>query len=1293
MKKRLAKSVLSLTMVAALSITTVLPSMAAQTDPDASKEREATSAEISKNAATEGMVLLDNSQGVLPIATSGSVALYGTGAYETVIGGTGSGSVNPREDAEVTVLQGFLNAKYTVVNEDFLKAREKEYEQGSEDYSQNSGGDMWGSYAHDEPLYEKADIIKAAQKANTAIYVLSRNSGEGNDRTATKGDYYLSDNEAANLALLGKTFENVIVVLNVGGVVDTNFYTGNYKAEEGETDNLNRTKIEGLDALFLMSQAGLKGGDALVEVLNGTVNPSGKLTDTWAINYTDYPSSYNFAGNDEETLEELYTDDIYVGYRYFDTFGVDVAYPFGYGESYTDFTIDVESVTADEETVTVTAKVTNTGKVAGKEVVEVYFSAPSGDLEKPYQELAGYTKTSLLAAGASEKVTVTYDTTDMSSYDEDLQAYILEKGKYVIRVGNSSRNTIEAATLNLNSAVITEQCQNNLGLTKDQMENGTYAEGTVLNNDYEEGWVSSMMGGQTWGLVAKPKYGQVAIEGVLDANSKGYGTGLEKLATSEGLTANAKTISLSSQKFADTTTHTYSKGVITTYVSEDKTTDSAKYAADKESTDTEKLETVKAAEGATLVDVANGKITMEQLVADMSNEELIDLVEGGSYDGSSTEANESLTAIIGSQASSVEGAAGETTSNLYQSRYIPNIVMSDGPAGIRITNTYSIYKQVSKDDKFDKAKTYYSLQEQPMMGGNATDDKGATEANAADLVDSNDTEDKEAPEDNFAGMRQSSYVEDKEVTEENFAEKVAEGLYTVDETYYQYCTAFPIGTMLAQTWNADVIEEVGRAIQTEMLEYGVSTWLAPGMNIHRNPLCGRNFEYYSEDPLVAGLTAAAETKGVQTTADGEDSGVGVTLKHFAFNNQESDRSGSNAVVSERAAREIYLKGFEIAVKKANPDCIMTSYNMVNGYSTFLNYGLITETLRNEWGFKGFVMTDWMSANTVYGKYSDQNSRALLMYAGNDCEMPGSNEAKLFTAMEDGTLRLGDLQRSAINMLNVIQETAVFQELKAKADTYDADEYAKSEAGQLEAAKKELQKVKDELQKAKDELDDAKAAQKKAESEKATAESEKAAAEVAKEQAVKDKDKAESDLAVANSKLDTANDELTDAKEKLEKAEQAVTDAQKKVEAAESDVKEANDKVTAANDQVTAANAQVAELTKSLNEAKANEAANAEALKKAQEEAATAKAELAAAQEPKAGKVTIKTNKTSYSVKKGKTVKITATASDGSKVTFTSKNKKVAKVNAKGKVTGVKKGSTKIVIKAGSVKKTVKVTVK
>ncbi|MBM6871924.1 glycoside hydrolase family 3 protein, partial [Pseudoflavonifractor phocaeensis] len=360
-----------------------------------------------------------------------------------------------------------------------------------------------------------------------------------------------------------------------------------------------------------------------------------------------------------------------------------------------------------------------------------------------------------------------------------------------------------------------------------------------------------------------PTYEPMELD-MLDETSDGYGDYITP--TEEGLSASKVSVSLDASDFPAPVTYDYSEGSITTYVSSDETKDSAKYADGKTASDGETFEVVDAVENATLMDVVNGKITMEQLVASMSNVELADLVEGGTYDGF-TEGSDDVEAVVGSQAESVYGAAGETTSNLYTTRYIPNIVMSDGPAGIRITNSYVKYDMVPGSATFDPDQTYYT----------ASYSWGGT-----------------------------NYTEIEFADAEAFEAERAKGtvLYTTTgDTYYQYCTAFPIGTLLAQTWDPEVIEAVGRAVGVEMKEYGVTSWLAPGMNIHRNPLCGRNFEYYSEDPLVAGLTAAAETRGVETNEDGSASGVGVTLKHFAFNSQENSRMGSNSVVSERAARE------------------------------------------------------------------------------------------------------------------------------------------------------------------------------------------------------------------------------------------------------------------------------------------------------------------------------------------------------------------------------------------------------
>ena len=443
----------SMAMMLAATSAAAVPVMAKTTSDEVS-EREARNAELSMNLATQGMVLLENQNDALPMADSGNVALFGGGAYATVKGGTGSGDVNQRYT--VNVWDGFLNAGYNVTSTDWLNEYKQVYDEGTS----GGGGGMWSSPKI--PDIEITDAQIEAAKAggtDTAIYVIARNSGEGSDRTATAGDYYLTDIEKANIEKMAANFENSIVVLNVGGIIDTNFFA----------------ETEGLDSMLLMSQAGMRGGDAVVKVLNGEVTPSGKLTDTWAVNYEDYPSSEGFGSNDGNNTQEEYTDDIYVGYRYFDTFNVTPAYEFGYGMSYTDFAMYVTDVQADADNVTVTVRVTNTGDTySGKEVVEVYFSAPDGTLEKPYQELAAFGKTDELAPGESQTLTLSYNTTEMSSYSMDQAAYIMEAGDYVVRVGNSSRNTAVAAVVSLDETCTTEQLSNQMVQDEDI---------TVLSNE------------------------------------------------------------------------------------------------------------------------------------------------------------------------------------------------------------------------------------------------------------------------------------------------------------------------------------------------------------------------------------------------------------------------------------------------------------------------------------------------------------------------------------------------------------------------------------------------------------------------------------------------------------------------------------------------------------------------------------------------------------------------------------------------------------------------------------------
>ncbi len=868
--KKTYKRVLATSMSAALAMTSMVPAFAKTTDGSISA-REEKNAELSMNLATQGMVLLENNNNVLPMASSGNVALFGGGAAKTVKGGTGSGDVNQR--SVTTVWDGFKNAGYNVTSESWLKEFSDYYDEET-----SGGSGMWYTPKVEDTLITDAQIEEAKQGGTTtAVYVIARNSGEGNDRTNSEGDYQLWSNEEENLKKVAANFDNVIVVLNVGGIIDTKFFH----------------EIEGLDSLLLMSQAGMRGGDAVVKVLNGEVTPSGKLTDTWAVNYEDYPSSETFANNDGNITQEDYTDDIYVGYRYFDTFNVTPAYEFGYGLSYTDFNIDVKDVTVDEENVTVDVKVTNVGKqYSGKEVVEVYFSAPDGALEKPYQELAAYGKTDTLAPGESQTLTLSYATTEMSAYSEDLAAYVMEDGDYLVRVGSSSRDTSVEAVINLSEDKVTEQLSNQM--TQDE-EIETLSNEGVEPYSYE-GEAEEIAAAERFTLDA------AAIETVNNASEYDDESVISYVYEGSDYTVVDQEANPRYTKGETGTNNTTPSQLIEPYE------ETIQYVE-------------KTKENPTLLDVYQGTVTMEEFLASLSVEEMSYIVEGLGW-GGGTEP------VIGAQANSVKGAAGETTSRYYETRKIPNTVLADGPAGIRITQ---------------------------------------------------------------------SYEED-------------------GTTYYQYCTAFPIGTLIAQSWDKDVAKQFGDAIGEEMVEMGVTMWLAPGMNIHRNPLCGRNFEYYSEDPLVAGVTAASTTLGVQS-----HEGIGVTLKHYAANNQEDNRNAVNNTITERALREIYLKGFEIAVKTANPMALMTCYNYNNGMPGADDYDLCTDIPRGEWGFNGLVMTDWGG-----GQSTPVNS----MHAGNDLIMPGGSSKSIAEAT-GVTLPLGDLQKATRNVLNVIMDSTQFKKIGAE----------------------------------------------------------------------------------------------------------------------------------------------------------------------------------------------------------------------------------------------------------------------
>jgi beta-glucosidase len=835
--------------VAALMFSGIAPVRAATTDPNPNA-LETANAALSRQAAEQGMVLLENHNQALPIARTGNVALFGVGAYQTVKGGTGSGSVNNRSN--VNARQGLENAGYHVTTSDaYWSAMTSAYDTKYGSTQNSLFGPTIDYSSVEQPL--TADSVQPSAPTDTAVYVIARNSGEGSDRSPGKGDYLLGDTERANLELLGRSYRHVVVVINSGGIIDTTFYKQINAAEKDPAGG------QALDAMLLMSQAGQESGNALVDVLNGTTDPSGKLTDTWAAAYADYPASATFGNNDGNTATEPYSEGVYVGYRYFDSFyrtinpagpNSVVNYPFGYGGSYTTFQIRPEHVTADAKHVTVTATVTNTGShFSGKEVVQVYVSAPQTGLDKPYQQLAGYAKTDNLAPGASQTVTISFDTSSLASYDQASAAWTLDAGDYVVRVGDSSRNTHVAAKLRLSQQIVTEQDHNELNdqtpsseLTSDPANFYTYP-------------------GEQHEIAQAP---------TIHLNPRSFHTAQDASPYEQDTTVGSSSpyYAIDGSKISSTTAYL-----------DPKQQDWEGTGAPYRPKTGEHVQPVKTDPHATLFDVAKGKLSIEQFVAGLSVSQLAAIVEGSSKGGTTP---------------SAIGAAGYTTGTL-ENLGIPAMTLSDGPAGLRLT------------------------------------------------------------------------------------QQIASTPPT-----YQYATAWPIGTLLAQTWDRGLVQQVGTAIGKEMNEFGVSTWLAPGMNIHRDPLNGRNFEYYSEDPLVTGLTAAATTKGVQSNP-----GVGVTVKHFAANNQEANRNADNAVVSERALREIELKGFEIAVKAAQPMAVMSSYNKINGTYSSANYDLLTDVLRGEWGFKGTVMTDW----------GGSHNPVATMYSGNDLIEPGGNPSEIINSIK------------------------------------------------------------------------------------------------------------------------------------------------------------------------------------------------------------------------------------------------------------------------------------------------------
>lgn len=819
-------------------------------DPSVSA-REVKNREVARKAAEEGIVLMKN-EGVLPLKKGCRIALFGAGAGRTIKGGTGSGDVNERE--VVSVYQGLVNAGFDITSKKWIEDFEAIYKKSREDWRESifkaaKGQNpieffqIYASHAYEMP--SGRDILdEDFGGADTAIYVLSRIAGEGADRFDKAGDYYLTDHEKKDLEVIADHCENIIVILNVGGQVDLK-------------DILSVSQVK---ALLNLVQPGMEGGNALARVLAGDVTPSGKLTDTWAKNYSDFPNAETFSHVNGNIETEKYEESIYVGYRYFDSFQVDVEYPFGYGLSYTEFALTKGTVCVDEASVHTQVTVTNTGDTYnGKEVVQIYVTCPQDGMPKEYKRLCGFAKTDLLAPGESQEISISFPAKAVASFDEENGNWTVEKGLYGVWAGNSSAAISLIGTLQVAENVVLEQVDHICPLQED----------------------------------------------------------LEEIVRPEDV---VRTLEAAWKKEAE------DKGMVPVLFAP------------------KPLEM-------TRIPANELDQKAEELVAKLTEEEMIAMVIG--------EVSKGQENALGAAGIMVPGAAGETSGVLEGKYDVPGISMADGPAGVRLIKKYDVNPENGQ---------IYSM--------------------------------------GLLGALEGGFFT---------KEEVHEGA----DTYYQYCTAIPVGTLLAQTWNTELLEEVGQAVAVEMQEFGVAWWLAPGMNVHRNPLCGRNFEYYSEDPLVSGMMAAAITRGVQSKE-----GVGTTIKHFACNSQEDNRMGSNSILSERTLREIYLRGFEIAVKTAQPMAIMTSYNMINGVHAANCKDICTVAARKEWDFQGIIMTDWTTTMPQGGSLSWK-----CVEAGNDLIMPGwpGDSENIREALKNGSLKREDLQACVKRMLKVIFQTLGYED--------------------------------------------------------------------------------------------------------------------------------------------------------------------------------------------------------------------------------------------------------------------------
>ena len=827
---------------------------------------------IARKIAEESIVLLKNDGHLLPFSEGKMVAFFGRTQIGTLYSGNGSGGANVAgcgtilEECEKRgltaepLLKGFY--EYKAETEPVTEQDEFDWTKVSEMVNSGIMYEIFGKYRPPLEEYEVPGtlIYQAAEKTDTAVLVIGRNSGgEECDRHLTE-DYYLTETEEKLVKEVCTHFANVAVILNVNGLIDLSWIG----------------KYPGIKGLIFLGIPGEEGAAALAEILTGQVSPSGKMAVTVAEHYEDYPSAKYFSW-DKEHLDQiadyetyglsaeengsrgfakspvtLYWEDIYAGYRYFDTFGKPVLYPFGFGLTYTSFEISASGLKKTADGIEITARVKNTGDRAGKEVVQIYLSlwgqvnkdGQTSTIERPYQELKGFEKTSLLAPGRTETLRILIPWRELAVYDENQAAWVIDEGAYVLRMGNSSGNTSPAGTICADERILVEQCGNRLEILECNRGKLEFLTQKKHRAETQEAADIHGMNGKS----------------VLHVTSEDI---CEK---SEGIRDQKENSADEEMQLPET------KG-------------------------RESLSDLSIEELAALC-VGYGPGTPFAAVGDRSDPSTI-----FDADGNPLTINSHPTGYPGNVSPAIERKG------------IESVFYKDGPAG---------------------------------TGG----------------------------------------------------------------------IAWPTEMLIACAFDRKVWRMFGDAAGAECEEQQVNVWLAPAVNLHRNPLCGRNFEYFSEDPYLTGICACEIAKGVK-----EGRPVIVCPKHFAVNEQETFRRGNagkkvdavDSILTERSARELYLKPFEMLVREAHIACIMTSFNKINGVFAGGSKDLCTHILREEWGFDGAVVTDWGDMDIVV-------DGADAVAAGNDIVMPGGPPVicQILKGYEEGRVTREEMETAAGHLLCMIR---------------------------------------------------------------------------------------------------------------------------------------------------------------------------------------------------------------------------------------------------------------------------------